>query len=154
MTSIVPTETIDKNSTSFLTNLRTLTKQVYSKFTWTMDKAEDLFDCMRTPAECYFDYAQGTLEDDCDGFHACIMQILKESDIDCVLLTYMVPNINDCHTILVAKNKNVYYKVDYNTVTTFRTFDQLINQIKEKHPDLIAYNLVKFDKKYYVVDNF
>ena len=154
ITNIVVTETIDPKDTAFLTKLRALAKTVYSKFIWTMDNAEDLFDCMRTPARCYSEFKQGTLKDDCDGFHACIMQILKESNIDSVLLTYMMPDLNDCHTILVAKNNNAYYKIDYTAVTKYASLELLVNGIKEKHPDLIAYNLVKFDKKYYVVENF
>lgn len=154
ITEISVVESIDSKDTAFLTKLRALTKEVYSKFAWTMDNAEDLFDCMRTPARCYSDFKQGVLSDDCDGFHACIMQILKKSNTDSVLLTYMVPNLNDCHTILAAKNNNYYYKVDYTTVTKYNSLTLLIESIKSKHPDLIAYNLVKFDNKYYIVENF
>lgn len=142
------------NKSSLLNSLKTISKEVYSKFTWTQDNFEELFDCMRTPARCYSDYKQGALNDDCDGFHACIMQICKASNIDCVLLTYMVPDLNQCHTILVAKYNNSYYKVDYKNVTKFSTLDALIARIKTLHPDLIDYNMVKFDTKYYVVKDF
>lgn len=43
-----------------------------------MDKPAELFDRMRTPAICYIDYSEdGQLLDDCDGFHACLLHILK-----------------------------------------------------------------------------
>lgn len=143
------------NTKSVYQGLNKIAKNVYSKYTWTQDTFADLFDRMRTPARCYSDYKQGKLNDDCDGFHACIMQICMDANIDCVLLTYMVPNINKCHTVAVAKNKTgVYYKIDYDSVYGYSSIEDLINHIKILHPDLIDYNMVKFDTKYYVVKDF
>lgn len=109
---------------------------------------------MRTPAVCYSDYKKGMLNDDCDGYHACMMQICNANNIECVLLTYMVPDLNQCHTVLVAKHNGAYYKVDYDTVSKYNNFDAVIARIKTLHPDLIDYNMVKFDTKYYIVKEF
>lgn len=141
------------NKKALLTSLRNLAKEVYSKFTWTMDSIDELFDRMRTPAVCYADYKRGSLNDDCDGFHAVLMQILQANGLDCALLTYMVPDLNECHTILVLKYSTSYYKIDYTSVTKFASLDAIIEKIREKHPDLIAYNLVKFDGSYYIVNS-
>ena len=143
------------NTKALYSSLKKAAANVYLKYTWTQDTFTDLFDCMRTPARCYSDYKQGKLNDDCDGFHACIMHLCNEANIDCVLLTYMVPNINQCHTIAVAKSKTgVYYKIDYESVNRYDSIEELVNHIKIIHPDLIDYNMVKFDTKYYVVKDF
>lgn len=140
---------------STLTNLIKLTKKVYTKFIWTQDSLFELFDRMRTPAECYLDYMEGPmLSDDCDGYHACLLHIIKRWGLEGALLTYMTSSLKDCHTILVVNANNSYYKVDYTSVNTFDTLEELVDQIKSKHPDFIDYNLVTFEDKYRIIKDF
>lgn len=72
----------------------------------------------------------------------------------CVLLTYMVPDPRKCHTILVAKYNHLYYKIDYTKVGIYTSVDKIVDRLKKLHPDLIDYNLVKFDDRYVIVEDF
>lgn len=66
----------------------------------------------------------------------------------------MTRNINNCHTILIAKKGNEYYKIDYTNVKCFDSIEEIVEDIKSKHSDFINYNLVKFDTNYFIVNNF
>lgn len=123
----------------------------YSKFTYTYDGPDELFDSMRFPAQCYHDqFITGNLRDDCDGFHASAYHLATEYGYDAYLLTYMTANLVDSHTVLVIHHNNKWYKIDYGRLTTGNSIGDLI-----KGKNVIAYNLVKFDygqKKWFIIE--
>lgn len=130
-----------------------IAKTVYNYFTYAVDGISELLDSMRYPAQCYHDYKQGLLKDDCDGFHACMYHIVQSNGFDCALLTYMVPKLTESHTVLVMKRQDNYYKLDYRKIYTYNSFEDIISELEKKQP-LLGYNLVKFneDKKWHTVD--
>lgn len=140
---------------SVLWNLNHISTDLYSKFKWTQDSFNELFDRMRTPARCYLDYIiYNTLYDDCDGFHACLMHIVNWWGFDSVLLTYMTQNLNNCHTVLVVKIDEIYYKIDYTRIKTYSSLNELVEDIKDHNADFIDYNLVKFQGVYEIINEF
>ena len=123
----------------------------YSKFTYTYDGPDELFDSMRFPAQCYYDqFVKGILRDDCDGFHSSAYHIATRYGYDAYILTYMTSHLIDSHTVLEIRKNNSLYKIDYSRLITGKTIDDLI-----KGKNVIAYNLVKFNykqKKWYIVE--
>lgn len=66
----------------------------------------------------------------------------------------MTQTLSNCHTVLVVKVDNIYYKVDYRQIKTYSSMDELICAIKDRHSDFIDYNLVKFQDAYEIIDEF
>ena len=124
--------------------------KAYSKFTYTYDGFDELFDSMRFPAQCYYEqFVKGSLRDDCDGFHASAYHLAQAYGYNAYILTYMTANLIDSHTVLAIKKNNSWYKIDYGRLTSGKTIEDLI-----KVKNVIAYNLVKFDyrqKKWLIV---
>lgn len=97
-----------------LTEVRALVKELYKKFKWVADDATDLGDSITPPAQCYKDFRNGLLEDDCDGFHSLVYHCLQASGIICYLMS--VVSDDGGHCVLVFENKGKWYVNDYNKV--------------------------------------
>ena len=90
-----------------INKLKEIQKKLYNRFTYSYDGIDELFDCMRKPAQCYLDSCKNNWEDDCDGFHAALYHIYYKNGYDPYLLTMILPEkIFESHTICVIKNKN------------------------------------------------
>ena len=97
-----------------LTETRALVKVLYNGFKWTADDIKDLGDSITPPAQCYKDFSDGLLEDDCDGFHSLVYHCLAKSGMRCYLLS--VVSDNGGHCVLVFENKGKWYVNDYYKV--------------------------------------
>ena len=97
-----------------LTEVRALVKELYKKFKWVADDATDLGDSITPPAQCYKDFCNGLLEDDCDGFHSLVYHCLQASGIIWYLMS--VDSDDGGHCVLVLENKDKWYVKDYNKV--------------------------------------
>lgn len=141
----------------FAVNTKSILKEIMSKFTYQYDGPSDLFDYMAKPEQCYLSYLTGKLQDDCDGYHGCVYHILTKNGYDCALLTYLVPDLTQCHTCVVAKAENQYFLVDYTNIKAYRDLDTLLSVLKLNKPEMFDFNLVKFDyskQRYYIVNMF
>lgn len=143
----VPVAEEDKCNT--ITKTREVVKRLYGKFVWTADSPVYLFDLMRTPAQCYGDFAKkGKLRDDCDGFHAAIYHALHDY-YECYLITCMTTPVSKSHTMLIFKYKTLWYLVDYaNVKSAGSTIEEVISFITAyRDVPVNCYNLVEFDYK-------
>ena len=104
----------DEHMVKNLTETRALVKVLYNGFKWVADDATDLGDSITPPAQCYRDFCNGLLEDDCDGFHSLVYHCLAKSGMRCYLLS--VVSDDGGHCVLVFENKGKWYVNDYNKV--------------------------------------
>ena len=80
------------NRGTFKLSLQTIANHLYSKFIYQYDDIKVLFDCMRTPDRCYYEYQKSYLIDDCDGFHAALLHSVQKQGYPCGILTYIPKN--------------------------------------------------------------
>ena len=104
----------DEHMVKNLTETRALVKVLYNGFKWTADDIKDLGDSITPPAQCYRDFCNGLLEDDCDGFHSLVYHCLAKSGMRCYLLS--VVSDDGGHCVLVFENKGKWYVNDYSKV--------------------------------------
>lgn len=97
-----------------LTDIKILVRLLYKKFKWVADDATELGDSITPPAQCYKDFCNGLLEDDCDGFHSLVYHCLAKSGVRCYLMSVVVASGGHC--VLVFENKGKWYVNDYNKV--------------------------------------
>lgn len=97
-----------------LTQVKALVKELYKKFKWVADDATDLGDSITPPAQCYSDFLDGLLEDDCDGFHSLVYHCLQASGMRCYLMS--VVSDDGGHCVLAFENKGKWYVNDYSKV--------------------------------------
>ena len=131
-----------------------IARQMYTKFTYQYDGPTELFDSMRFPAQCYTDYKNGLLKDDCDGFHAALYHVAESNSYDSYLLTYIPTKLSKSHTVLLIKHNNYFYVDDYTTIYKCESIEKVIERLENKHNiKILCYNFVKFDKDKYIVVN-
>lgn len=119
-----------------LTQVKALVKELYKKFKWVADDATDLGDSITPPAQCYFDFLGGLLEDDCDGFHSLVYHCLQASGMRCYLMS--VVSDDGGHCVLAFENKGKWHVNDYNKV--YDGYESLKEAVE-------AYN-IEFIKRY------
>lgn len=88
--------------------------RIYDKFNYTKDGMDELGDSMRPPAQCYKDAVEGTLKDDCDGFHAALYHAMAAQGKPTYLIAVLPRNFKSGHCILggIDPNGN-WYAQDY-----------------------------------------
>lgn len=91
-----------------------LCRRLYSNYEWTKDGIDQLFDSICPPQYNYFRYKTGKLKDDCDGFHALVYYCLKQSGVNCYLLS--VCSLGSGHCVLLFEYDDGWYVVDYYSV--------------------------------------
>lgn len=98
-----------------LASIKTEANKVYSKFKWVADPANELWDSICPPAYNYQRYLNGTLKDDCDGFHCTMFHILYKSGYT---NTYLLAVIGEkgSHCVLLFKFGSQWYVNDYTSV--------------------------------------
>lgn len=104
-----------------------LVKKLYSKFNYTKDGFDQLWDAVLPPPEAYKRYQQGLLKDDCDGFHSLVYQCLNGSYISCLLLVVTSPKSGHC--VLLFNLNNVWHICDYKNI--FRVEGKIGNVVEE-----------------------
>lgn len=135
--------------------LASIGKKIDAKFTYQYDGPTELFDSMRFPAQCYTDYKNGLLKDDCDGFHAALYHVAEKNSFDSYLLTYIPTKLSKSHTVLLVKHEGYYYVFDYRVLRAkSKDINEIIKTIETKcKVNIISYNFVKFVNGEYVVVN-
>lgn len=129
-----------------------IAKQMYRNFVYKYDDITELFDSMRFPAQCYSDYKQGILIDDCDGFHAALYHVAEKNGYDSYLLTYISTELSKSHTVLMIKHNNSYYVNDYTVIYKCVSIEKVIEILEKKYDTKIkCYNFVKFEDNKYVI---
>lgn len=104
----------DEHLVKNLTEIKELVKVLYRGFKWTADDIKDLGDSITPPAQCYRDFCNGLLEDDCDGFHSLVYHCLVKSGVRCYLMS--VVSDDGGHCVLVFNYKDKWYVNDYSKV--------------------------------------
>lgn len=104
----------EEDKVKTLTDIKNLVVRLYEKFEWTKDGVDELFDSICPPPYNYKRYCDGLLKDDCDGFHSLVYHCLKNSGIECYLLSTCA--IGSGHCVLIFKYRNKWYVNDYRTV--------------------------------------
>ena len=120
------------NRGTFKLSLQTIANHLYSKFIYQYDDIKVLFDCMRTPDRCYYEYQNGYLIDDCDGFHAALLHSVQKQGYPCGILTYIPKNDwAQAHSVLIVRNVSTYYIVDYKKVYTGVSIEKVLERLFE-----------------------
>lgn len=110
------------------------------KFKYTYDNWTMLWDSMNTPAAC-LDIALNAspLRDDCDGFHAAIMEGLNNIEgCEVQLLTYVTKPIKYSHTVAVAKLQDKYLLIDYDKIEDFASLEGVLAHVA-RFNNIVAY---------------
>lgn len=97
-----------------LADIKVLVRLLYKKFKWVADDSTELGDSITPPAQCYRDFCNGLLEDDCDGFHSLVYHCLAKSGVRCYLMS--VVSDDGGHCVLVFNYKDNWYVNDYSKV--------------------------------------
>lgn len=101
-------------------------------FVYETDGILEMFDAMDKPPSCYFMATKHKLVDDCDGFHAAILHILKGNGIDARLLTIVTDPLQHSHTVAAFKWHDGYRFLDYDRISpAFNTKTGMLAAIKE-----------------------
>ena len=112
--------------------IKSMTKEAYKNFKWTMDGPDQLFDSMCPPPYNYKRFKEGILKDDCDGYHALMYQILHANNIECYLMS--VVDWQWGHCILLFKFQDKWHTMDYTSVhDAFDTAEEAIKSYTDDY---------------------
>lgn len=137
-------EILEEDKINDLDDIRRICPKLYSHFRYKNDGLDQLFDAVITPPQAYKNYLTSELEDDCDGFHALLMHVLKCNNIKCYLLSVIA--WKNGHCILVMKYNDLWYTADYTHVYQgFKTLDESVKNYNREFP--IKYN-IKYEVYY------
>lgn len=115
-----------------LSDIRQEVKKLYSKFTWTKDGADQLWDAICPPPQNYQYYLDGELKDDCDGFHSLVYHVLFNNNIKCYLLAVCAPKSSHC--VLIFQYNDLWYINDYSKIYgDFSTSAEAIQRYNETY---------------------
>lgn len=156
---------VTEKVTNALTSVRSMCREVYSKFDWTMDDISQFFDSLRPCEYLYNWYKDSTreepLKDDCDGYHSLIYHILKSNGFDCCIFTIATNPIKNSHTMTLYKYNDAYYLINYTSIRKYSncTIQDIVddynkrNGLKKEH----YWNTQEYDyekKCFYTVKDF
>lgn len=125
------------------TTPKSLLHNVYkSGFTYKKDKFEEII----TPSQAYYEYLNGGLVDDCDGWVSLAYHILTNNGADCyysIIKGYCKINT---HSILTFNYNNMWYINNYSNTYQFNclTKEQALKQFCKR----FNYIAIKCDTKY------
>ena len=130
-----------------LTETKALVKVLYKGFKWTADDIKDLGDSITPPAQCYKDFSDGLLEDDCDGFHSLVYHCLAKSGMRCYLLSAI--RVAGSHCVLVFENKGKWYVNDYSKVydgyESLKEAVEAYNKVYGKTSEVLYNGFIEFN---------
>lgn len=140
-------------------SLPTLAQWVNSNFEYQADGLNKLMDSIDSPAQTFLNAlkADSPLKDDCDGFHACLYQLVDYwySNYDPHLLTLITDDVINSHTVLLLRlwfdNRPMYQIIDYTRVyqartTLNRAIEDIYNAKYRNKTSILFYELSKWDK--------
>ena len=102
------------------TNIKTwsdihkLLLRLFSKYTWTEDGADQLWDAITPPPQNYSNYLSGGVFDDCDGFHSLLHYPLSCNGFEAYLLS--VSTLGSGHCTLLLRLEDKWCVIDYASV--------------------------------------
>ena len=119
---------------SNLSDIRQTMLHIYSRFEWTQDGFNRLYDSIDTPASCWIRaFENPPLKDDCDGYHAALYWAVSFC-FSCRLLTVATRNIKDSHTVMVIHHNNQYRLANYTYLSKpFACIEDVITDLLRTH---------------------
>lgn len=99
-----------------ITEARALVRKLYSRFQWTKDGADQLWDSICPPPYNYDRYKKGILKDDCDGFHSLAYHCIYNSGFKNTYLLSVVTGLSGGHCVLLFKMGSYWYVNDYDVI--------------------------------------
>lgn len=127
-------EILEEDKARTISEIKSLVKKLYKKFTWTKDGIDQLGDAVTPPPQNYKHYLNGELKDDCDGFHSLVYHCLHNSGIECYLLSVIA--LNSGHCVLLMKLNNKWRVIDYTDV--YNGYDTPQEAIESYNKEYVA----------------
>ena len=137
-----------------INDVRDTAREINSRFQWTMDSWDRLYDSIDSPASCWSRaFNNPPLLDDCDGFHSALYWAVSFY-MKCRLLTVATKEISQSHSVLVIKFMNTYYLVNYTYVSRpLPSMDAVLKDLDRQHyrgnMNMIAWELSKWNGEYW-----
>ena len=133
-----------KTDNSISDYIKRSASNVLNKFEYKHDGVEELGDTIPPPAEAYYQYVNGVLKDDCDGFHACLYHLAKANGIESKLIEVFSLNNLFGHCVLAFKDGD--WKIcDYDCIMTL---EEAREYYKTRcNGEYVEFD-VEFDKRY------
>ena len=109
--------------------LQGLAKKLYSKFEYTNDGADQLWDAVLPPPYAYKQFSNNEkYKEDCDGFHSLLLNCLHATGIPAYLTVVWARGSGHC--VLVCHLGGFWYLVDYTNVYSV---DGQLSELIEKY---------------------
>lgn len=108
-----------------LTAIKEELKNLLSRFKYTFDGVGELGDAIVPPDHAYKQLTSKVLNDDCDGFHAGVYEMLNLSGYKTVMVTALNENVMTNHVMVLFKNNDILYLVNYDRVIKLFSMDGL-----------------------------
>ena len=105
---------LEEDKLTLMKEIRQAISRLFSKFKYTKDGPEQLWDAVTPPPQNYKHYLDGELKDDCDGFHSLVHYVLSMNNIKAYLLS--VKAFGAGHCVLLFTFKNKWYVNDYYSI--------------------------------------
>ena len=96
-------------------------------FHYTNDGIDEFGDSMRPPAQCYKDLVEGSLKDDCDGFHSALYYIMSQKALHAPVYMASIGSRDGKrgHAILVGVDPlGGWFAQDYGATLNIVAFNQ------------------------------
>ncbi len=108
-------------------------QEIYSRFEYTNDNWDRLYDSIDTPASCVLrTFETPPLRDDCDGFHSALYWFVSQT-FNTRLLTVVTDNIHDSHSLLICQANQNYFYIDYTyTSPSYPTVSHCVEHINQR----------------------
>lgn len=114
--------------------LKSLAQKLYSKFEYTKDGADQLWDAVLPPPYAYQQFSNNDkYKEDCDGFHALLLHCLHATNIPAYLTAVWARGC--AHCVLVCHLAGFWYLVDYTDV--YAVDGQLSELIEEYNKEFV-----------------
>ena len=114
--------------------LQVLAKRLYSKFEYTKDGADQLWDAVLPPPYAYKQFSNNDkYKEDCDGFHSLLLNCLHATNIPAYLTVVWARGCGHC--VLVCHLAGFWYLVDYTNV--YAVGGQLSELIEEYNKEFV-----------------
>ncbi len=124
----------EENYTHYLLRMA---NKLFDNFQYTKDNLEQLGDSIPPPPEAYKRFAEGTLKDDCDGFHSALYHIAHCNGIECKLLSILSVKNDYGHCVLLFKD-NEWKVLDYNNTMTIDVAKKHYKKVTEEFVEYTA----------------
>ena len=143
-----------------MTQIGRTAQEIYSRFQYTNDSWDRLYDSIDTPASCVLrTFERPPLREDCDGFHSALYWFVSQT-FDCRLLTVVTENIHDSHSLLICRDRQRYFYIDYTYISQlFNSVSDAVEHInhrlyKPKNTNIMYHELSLYTGFQWISKNF